>query len=179
MIRLIRYEFIKQFCKRSILALFVAFSLANLFKIYGDYTSYSYLADGSGARSWHTVYWQLYEEYRGEITPEKIEQLLAVYQPLAQATADMTASTATDDPNTMTGNLYSDRNLLDKYFVQPMQYFYEYGGRSEQVSNRARQNAALYEEQGAVYQQRESGAIYHLYAGRTISAFAYQEMCNY
>mgnify|MGYP007025201254 CR=1 FL=1 len=84
-------------------------SLANLFKIYGDYTSYSYLADGSGAQSWHTVYWQLYEEYRGEITPEKIEQLLAVYQPLAQATADMTASTATDDPNTMTGNLYSDR----------------------------------------------------------------------
>ena len=88
MIRLIRYEFIKQFCKRSILALFVVFSLANLFKIYGEYTSYSYLADGSGAQSWHTVYWQLYEEYRGEITPEKIEQLLAVYQPLAQATSD-------------------------------------------------------------------------------------------
>ena len=54
----------------------------------------------------------------------------------------MTASTATDDPNTMTGNLYSDRNLLDKYFVQPMQYSYEYSGRSEQVANRARQNAA-------------------------------------
>ena len=29
MIRLIRYEFIKQFCKFSILALFVVFSLAN------------------------------------------------------------------------------------------------------------------------------------------------------
>ena len=179
MIRLIRYEFIKQFCKRSILALFVAFSLANLFKIYGEYTSYSYLADGSGAQSWHTVYWQLYEEYRGEITPEKIKQLLAVYQPLAQATSDMTASTATNDPNTMTGNLYSDRNLLDKYYVTPMQYFYEYSSQVEQVANRTRQNAALYEEQGAVYRQRESGAIYHLYAGRTIPAFAYQEMCNY
>ena len=80
----------------------------------------------------------------------------------------MTASTATDDPNTMTGNLYSDRNLLDKYFVQPMQYSYEYSGRSEQVANRARQSAALYGERGAVYQQRESGAIYNLYAGRTI-----------
>ena len=122
MIRLIRYEFIKQFCKRSILALFVVFSLANLFKIYGEYKSYSYLTDGNGERSWHTHHWQLYEEYRGEITPEKIERLLAVYQPLVEATSDMTASTATDDPNTMTGNLYSDRNLLDKYFVQPMQY---------------------------------------------------------
>ena len=179
MIRLIRYEFIKQFCKRSFLALFVVFSLANLFKIYGEYKSYSYLTDGNGERSWHTLHWQLYEEYQGEITPEKIERLLAVYQPLVEATSDMTASTATDDPNTMTGNLYSDRNLLDKYFVQPMQYFYEYSGRSEQVANRARQSAALYGERGAVYQQRESGAIYNLYAGRTIPAFAYQEMCNY
>ena len=118
MIRLIRYEFIKQFCKRSILALFVVFSLTNLFKIYGEYKSYSYLTDGNGERSWHTLHWRLYEEYQGEITPEKIERLLSVYQPLVEATSDMTASTATDDPNTMTGNLYSDRNLLDKYFVQ-------------------------------------------------------------
>ena len=91
----------------------------------------------------------------------------------------MTASTATDDPNTMTGNLYSDRNLLDKYFVKPMQYFYEYSGQAEQVANRARQNAALYAERGEVYWQRESGAIYNLYAGRSVPSFAYREMCNY
>ncbi len=179
MTHLIRYEFIKQFCKRSILALFIVFSLVDLFKIYGEYKSYSYLADGNGARSWHTLHWQLYKEYHGEITPEKIERLLAAYQPLLEATSDMTASTATDDPNTMTGNLYSDRNLLDKYFVTPMQYFYGYSSQAEQVTNKARQNATLYAERGAIYQQRESGAIYHLYAGRTIPIFAYQEMCNY
>lgn len=179
MIRLIRYEFIKQFCKRSIMVLLVVFSVANLFKIYGEYKSYSHLTNGSGEQSWHTVHWQLYKEYKGEITPEKIDQLLAVYQPLAEATADMTASTATDDPNTMTGNIYSDRNLLDKYFVQPMRYFYEYCGQAEQVADRARRNVALYAELGAIYQQRESGAIYNLYAGRSIPSFAYREMCNY
>ena len=179
MIRLIRYEFIKQFCKRSILALFAVFSIANLFKIHSEYKSYSYLANGCGERSWHTVHWQLYEEYEGEISSEKIDQLLSVYQPLSEATSDMTASTATDDPNTMTGNLYSDRNLLDKYFVKPMQYFYEYSGQAEQVANRARQNAALYAERGEVYRQRESGAIYNLYAGRSVPSFAYREMCNY
>lgn len=179
MIRLTRYEFIKQFCKRSIMVLLVVFSVANLFKIYGEYKSYSHLTNGSGEQSWHTVHWKLYKEYKGEITPEKIDQLLAVYQPLAEATADMTASTATDDPNTMTGNIYSDRNLLDKYFVRPMRYFYEYGGQAEQVADRARQNAALYAELGAIYQQRESGAIYNLYAGRSIPSFAYREMCNY
>ena len=65
MLRLIRYEFIKQFCKRSILALLLAFSIANLFKIHSEYTSYSYLANGSGERSWNTVHWQLYKEYKG------------------------------------------------------------------------------------------------------------------
>lgn len=179
MIRLIQYEFIKQFCKRSIVVLLALFSIANLFKIYGEYKSYSHLTNGSGEQSWHAVHWQLYDEYKGEITPEKIDQLLAVYQPLAEATADMTASTATDDPNTMTGNIYSDRNLLDKYFVQPMRYFYEYGGQAKQVADRARQNVALYAELGAIYQQRESGAIYNLYAGRSIPSFAYREMCNY
>ncbi|MCI8608417.1 MAG: ABC transporter permease [Firmicutes bacterium] len=179
MIHLIRYEFIKQFCKRSLLALFVVFSIANLFKIYGEYRSYSYLTDGSGEGSWHTVHWQLYEDYKGEITWEKMDHLLAIYQPLMEATSDMTASTATDDPNTMTGNLYSDRNLLDKYFVEPMEYFHEYSGRSEQVADKARQNAALYAKQGAIYKQRESGVIYHLYTGRIIPAFAYREMCNY
>ena len=179
MIRLIRYEFIKQFCKLSVLVLFVIFSIANLFKIHGEYKTYSYLADGNDARSWHTVHWQLYEEYKGKISSEKIDHLLFAYQPLAEATSDMTASTATDDPNTMTGNIYSDRNLLEKYFVRPMQDFYEYSGQAEQVANRARQNAALYGERGAVYQQRESGAIYNLYAGRSIPSFAYREMCNY
>lgn len=179
MIRLIRYEFIKQFCKRSILILLLLFSVANLFKIYGEYKSYSHLANGRGEQSWHTVHWQLYGDYQGEITPEKIDKLLSVYQPLAQATADMTANTATDDPNTLTGNIYSDRNLLEKYFVKPMQYFYEYGDQAEQVADRARRNAVLYEELGAGYQQRESGAIYNLYAGRSIPSFAYREMCNY
>lgn len=39
------------------------------------------------------------------------------------AAAYMTASTATgNNPNTMTGNIYSDRNILEKYYVQPMEY---------------------------------------------------------
>lgn len=119
--RLIRYEFVKLFCRRSVLVLFALFSVVNLVKIYSEWDAYSFLADGSGERSWRTVHWNLYDQYRGPITPEKVQQLLAMWQPLAQATADMTANTATDDANSLTGNLYSDRNLLEKYFVDPMQ----------------------------------------------------------
>ena len=177
--RLIRYEFVKLFCRRSVLVLFALFSVVNLVKIYSEWDAYSFLADGSGERSWRTVHWNLYDQYRGPITPEKVQQLLAMWQPLAQATADMTASTATDDANSLTGNLYSDRNLLEKYFVDPMQYCYEYGERAASVAEKARQNAEVAAQVGALYQQRKSAAIYRIYAGRTVPEFAYAEMANY
>ncbi len=177
--RLIGYEFYKLFCRRSILFVLLLFSVMNLFKIKNEFYSYSYLADGNDSHSWNSVYWQLYENYSGEITDEKISHLLSVYQPLVDATADMTANTATGNPNTMTENVYSDRNLLDKYYVQPMEYFYHYQAYASEVAKKAKENALLYKEQGQAYEVRKNSVIYHLYSGRGISAFAYQEMYNY
>lgn len=179
MMRLIRFEFIKQFCKRSILVILVLFSMINLLKIHSEYKAYSYLSNENDERSWNAVYWQLYDEYSGEITARKINHLLDLYSPLAEATADMTASTATDNPNTMTGNLYSDRNLLDKYYVQPMQYFYGYQSAADKIAEKARENALLYEERGEDYEARKNVVIYRLYADRAISEYAYHEMYNY
>ena len=177
--RLIRYEFYKLFCKRSILVVLILFSVINLLKINNEFHSYSYLADGNGSRSWNSVYWQLYENYSGEITIEKINHLLSIYQPLADATADMTASTATGNPNAMTENVYSDRNILEKYYVQPMEYFYQYRTYASAVAERAKENALLYKEKGQTYEARKNSLIYHLYSGRSIATFAYQEMYNY
>lgn len=179
MMQLIRFEFQKQFCKRSVCYILVLFSIINLLKINSEYNAYSYLSDGNARQSWNTVYWQLYEEYCGEITFDKIRSLLAIYEPLAAATADMTASTAMDNPSTMTGNLYSDRNLLDKYYVQPMQDFYSYQFSAKQVSEKARENVRLYTERGKTYEARKNAVIYRMYAKREISEFAYAEMYNY
>lgn len=179
MTRLIKYEFYKLFCKGSILAVLLLFSVLNLLKIQNEFRSYSYLADGNNSRSWSSVYWRLYEDFSGEITAEKIRELLDLYQPLATATADMTASTALDNPDTMTGNLYSDRNLLDKYYVQPMEYFYHYRACAYRAAERAKENAAIYGEQGLTYEMRKNALIYHLYSDRSIQAFAYREMYNY
>ena len=170
MTRLIRYEFYKLFCKRSILVVLILFSVINLFKINNEFHSYSYLADGKDSRSWNSVYWQLYE-----ITTDKINNLLDLYQPLVDATADMTASTDTDDPNTMTGNIYSDENILEKYYVQPMEYFYNYRTYASEVAKKAKENAAFYKEQGLNFEVRKNSVIYNLYSGRNIPAFAYQD----
>lgn len=179
MMRLIRFEFKKQFCKRSVFLILVLFSIINLLKINSEYRAYSYLSDGNAKQSWNTVYWQLYEKYCGEITLDKINELLAVYEPLAAATADMTANTEMDNPNTMTGNLYSDRNLLDKYYVQPMGDFYGYQSSAKQVAEKARENVSLYTERGKTYEARKNAVIYRMYANREISEFAYTEMYNY
>ncbi len=179
MTRLIKYEFYKLFCKRSILVVLILFSIMNLFKIDSEFHSYSYLADGNDSRSWNSVYWQLYENYRGEITAEKINHLLSLYQPLVDATADMTASTAKDNPDMITGNIYSDMNILEKYYVRPMEYFYHYRTYALKVAERAKENVAVYQERGQTYEVRKNSVIYNLYSGRNIKAFAYEEMYNY
>ena len=179
MTRLIKYEFYKLFCKRSILVVLLLFSVINLFKINSEFHSYSYLADGNDSRSWNSVYWQLYENYRGEITAEKINHLLSLYQPLVDATADMTASTARDNPDMMTGNIYSDMNILEKYYVRPMEYFYHYRTYALKVAERAKENVAVYQERGQTYEVRKNSVIYNLYSGRNIKTFAYEEMYNY
>lgn len=179
MIRLIWFEFYKLFCKRSILVVLLVFSVINLFKIQNEFKSYSYLADNGENKSWSSVYWKLYEEYSGEITMEKIDKLLALYQPLKEATVDMTANTALDNPDTMTGNIYSDRNLLDKYYVEPMEQFYNYESLAREVAEKARENVSIYEEKGQEYEVRKNSVIYNLYSGREISSFSYREMYNY
>ena len=151
----------------------------NLFKIDSEFHSYSYLADGNDSRSWNSVYWQLYENYRGEITAEKINHLLSLYQPLVDATADMTASTAKDNPDMITGNIYSDMNILEKYYVRPMEYFYHYRTYALKVAERAKENVAVYQERGQTYEVRKNSVIYNLYSGRNIKNFAYEEMYNY
>lgn len=179
MIRLILYEFQKHFCKRSLLVILLLLSMVDLLKIQSEYQSYSFLNDGKESGSWHTVYWELYSEYSGKITLEKIDKLLSVYEPLAEATADLTASTEMDNPDTMTGNLYSDCNLLKKYYVDPMRYFYEYKSAANQVAQKAKENTVIYGERGQTYEVRKNSRIYHLYADRQIPFFAYREMYNY
>lgn len=179
MIKLARYEFIKICCKRSLLLAILIFSVVNLVKILDVYQSYSYLTNGSEEKSWDKVYWDFYPQFAGKITSEKIDNLLSLYRPLEEKTGDLTASTATDDPDTFTGNIYSDRNLLNKYYVKPMNYFFEYQRKALEVATRARENSTFYNAQGNDYEARKNAVIYNLFSSRDISTFEYTEMYNY
>lgn len=177
--KLVRYELVKLCCKRALLLAILIFSIVNLIKIQDVYRSYSYLTNGSEEQSWDKVYWGFYPQFSGEITSEKINNLLSLYRPLEEKTGDLTASTATDDPDTYTGNIYSDRNLLYKYYVKPMNYFFEYQRSAQEVATRARENSAFYIALGNDYEARKNAVIYNLFSSRNISTFEYTEMYNY
>lgn len=178
MVSLIKYELKKHFIKRSIFIVILIFSLINIVKINNVYQENSFISK-SKSPIWNEVYWQLYDQFGGTTTLEKIEQLLSVYRPLEKQTADLTASRAMDNPNTYTGNVYSDCYLLKDYYVQPMEYAYMYQATANDIVQAAKDNMVFYNKLGNNYKYRENDIIASLFASRHISEFSYTEMYQY
>lgn len=178
--KLIGYELKKLLGKRALLAAILLFSLLNLVKIGSVYRENSYLSDSSGGlKSWSNIYWQLYGDFSGEITSQRIEKLLELFQPVEAQVAELTASTRLDRPDTMTGNIYSDYHLLRRYFVLPMERFYSYGEKAGRAAEVAAENARFYQERGNQYEARKNALLYHQLSGRKIGGFEYTEMYQY
>jgi hypothetical protein len=172
MVTLIYYEWKKHFLKKSVLIALIVFSLINTVKIFSVYQEASPLA---GEPVWEEAYWRIYDEFSGDMTAEKIQNLLAIFRPLEQKIADRTASDAMDIPGTYTGNVYSDYHLLNWYYIQPMEYAYTYRGAAARIADAAHENIAFYQEYGNTYETRKNAAIARIFEGRYIPGFYYTE----
>lgn len=170
--KLVGFELRKILLRRGLLLALVLCTLVNGVKIAQLCRDKTF---SGSSHSWGPVYWSLYDQYAGEMTLDKINALLEVYRPLEAQTADHTATTATDVPGTMTGNLYEDKHLLEWYFVDPMEYLYTYQNLAAQVEQRARENADFYTRTGGQWEAEKNQCIAQLYAGRHITQFAYTE----
>nr|WP_319489737.1 ABC transporter permease [uncultured Caproiciproducens sp.] len=182
MVRLIWFEYRKHFVKPSILIALLVFSLISAFKIYGVYQENSMFARGhsmEGTVQMKQLYWGFYKDFRGEITPDKIDQLLELYRPIEAKTADLTASTRTDDPNTYTGNIYTDYHFFRRCFVLPMEHDYMYQSYADKVTSAAQENRRFYQSVGNSYNYRKNTAIAESFSGRQIQEFSFTEMYQY
>ena len=173
---LIYFEWRKSFRRLAVLVLLMLFTAADIAKIYSVYQENSYLAMDE---SWHTAFWDLYDTYAGEMDTDKINSLLALYRPLEEQTADLTATTANGIEGTLTGNIWSDKNLLDRYYIKPMQYCYTYQNLAAQVYLKANENVNLYTALNNSYEASKNGRIAALYSGRRIRDFRYTEGWQY
>nr|WP_314459811.1 ABC transporter permease [uncultured Clostridium sp.] len=175
MIKLINYEMKKHFYKRSLIIALLIFSIIDVMKISSIYQKNSLITDTDSSK-WYEVFWELYDEYGGRITSEKIEKLLSVYRPIEKLTADLTASRRMDNPDTYTGNVYSDYYLLTWYYIQPMEYAYMYKSTANDIVRRAEENITFFHDLGNEYKVNENKKIAKLFSGRVITNFSYTEM---
>lgn len=175
MVKLVGYEIKKCFWKKPILFLLLAFTIVNLFSIYGAYQDDSTFDEFP---KWKELYPAFYKQVKGEMTNDKIDILLSIYRPIEAQVADQTASTATDNPDTFTGNLYSDYYFLNWNFVKPMEYLYTYRMQAQEIAEAARSNLPLYSSVGNDYEYRKNQRIAGLYENRSIRDFAFTAFYN-
>lgn len=178
MVNLIRFEYRKHFLKRSILVAVLLFSILNVVKIYSIYEANSLLSPATDPL-WKGLYWQMYTDFGGTMTDEKIRKLMSIYRPLAHQTADHTASTTNDNPDTYTGNVYLDYNFFHWCYVIPMEYAYKYRGMAHDVVTAANDNMDFFKTVGNEYEYRKNAEIAERFAGRAITDFSYTEMYQY
>lgn len=179
MVDLIIFECRKHFLKTSILVAILLFSILNVAKIYTVYHQNSLLSPNFSDPKWKKLYWEMYEDFRGEMSEEKVQKLMSIYEPLEKQTADQTASTRTDNPNTYTGNIYNDFLFFKWCLVQPMEHAYMYGNYAQKVVTNAKENIKFYESVGNQYEMSKNAAIANMFKGRAISDFSYTEMYQY
>lgn len=171
-LRILAYEWKKNFARMSILGAVFLLSVVNLGNIYYGYRSNSYFADNNG---WKNAYWELYDRLSGTITSEKLADLKELYVPLARKVADMTFNTSIDSDSITGINGYSDYLMLDSYYVADMQMFCQYTENAEKIAVKAKENVELYHALRNAYQARVNVKIYDLFHGRRITSFAYTE----
>ncbi|MFD0710807.1 ABC transporter permease [Paenibacillus sp. GCM10027626] len=179
MVRLVHFEFRKHFWKKSIVIGLVLFTLFNVAKIYSVYSSKSLLSESQTSSAWKGLYWQMYETFGGEITAEKIKALMKIYEPLELATADLTASTRSDNPDTYTGNVYEDYHFFAWCYVNPMKYAYMYKQMADDIVKAAKNNMTFYQRVGNPYAYEMNADLASRFAGREIPSFSYTEMFQY
>lgn len=179
MVKLILFECRKHFIKTSIIVAVFLFSLLNIVKIYGVCDGNSLLSTNHTNSQWKSLYWQMYDDFGGKITEEKTEKLLFIYRPLEEQIADLTASTATDNPNTYTGNIYNDTYFFSFCFVNPMKYCYLYRSYADGIVTAAKDNMGFYKSFGNTYEYQKNEVIAKIFNGRVISDFSYTEMYQY
>lgn len=175
MIRQIRFEFQKNFLKKSIVAALLVFLVIDAFQIRSLYHEKSVF---SIAPEFKQVYETYYERYGGSITEEKITELLALYRPIQSVTGSGAASTDYA-PDSIIYNSYSDELFLRWCFVEPMEYDYQYRQNAAEIVKSAAQNMEFYKSVGNEYAYHQNEQIARLFLGRAITELCYTEMYQF
>ncbi len=167
-LRLVRFEFRKSYISPLMFGIVAAFLLINVISGWSAGQRDAY--DGSERRK--EQFWNLYEDYRGLITPEKVADLMEIYGPLETEYENGTISSK-EDPNCLIYSRKADYLFLTSYFVAEMRYDYLYQNYAYGVVEQAKENLDFFTMLGNDYEYKRNEKIIEMYYGRSVSDFTF------
>ncbi len=158
------FEFKKYALKSYVLILFLVCTLVNLAGAYFSCAYYKQIFD-------FVNFQKLYNnQLKGPLTEEKIDFVISETNRLQALIADQTASHEYD-PNTYTGNIYSDNFLFSLDIYPEVKYAVSYAYDNERIVQRAEDNIAFFTAKNNPYERRKNAQIISLYSNRIITDF--------
>lgn len=163
--RIISFELKKLFRNRLMIIMLVILSVLNAYHIYSDY------AKNIGTeKCYYAAYFEIYEDVSGAWNTETIEYVVAEYEK-AKAVVDAgNYSTEPDQPGTHTGYVFGDYGLFGK-IKKEMETLYHYDAAMDEITQKAAENAAFYQQKENTYLKKVNQKIERAYQSRTVSAF--------
>lgn len=169
MLRLVYYEFKKNFLIRSMIILVLCFLVVNALKIMSvsqRQSAFYNLPDDY----FKVAYEKLYEEYKGEMKSEKIDKIMSLYESLKDKVADQTYSTEAEE-GSLTYNSFSDYIMLKGCFVDDINYEITYEQYAKEVVTNAVNNINFFKEKGNIYEENVNYNIAHAFNKRKLTNF--------
>ena len=163
--RIIIFELKKLFRNRLTLIMLVILSVLNVYHIYDDY------AKNVGVeKQYYNTYFEVYEDVSGEWDTATINYVTSEYE---KAKAIIDAGNYSTDPNqpgTHTGYVFGDYGLFEK-IKKEMETLYHYDDAMAEITQKAADNAAFYQQKENAYLAKLNQKIANTYQNRNVSAF--------
>ena len=158
------FEFKKYAIKPYVLLLVLICTLVNLAGAYFSCAYYKQVFD-------FVNFQKLYSSrLKGALTKEKIDFVISETNRLQALTADQTASHEYD-PNTYTGNIYSDNFLFSLDIYPEVKYAVSYAYDNQRIVQRAEDNIAFFADKNNPYERSKNEQIVSLNSNRIITNF--------
>lgn len=165
-LRLLAFEWKKNFLSPWMLLFLVVLLAANGWKLTGEYQrSNSEFAD------YEAVYEEFYAHWKGTITTENVRELMDIYGPLAERAESMCLNFS-DGSGTYTSSEFEDYRFFYMQFANEMENDYLYVNQAIAIARKARELGELYESRGITWKAAESRAFAKIFQNRKISQFA-------
>lgn len=181
--RILKYELIKIFRKKSIIIALIIFSVINIYKInYSFKNDHIINNEHKVGKEYSQGYWRAHDEIAGTITYDKINFIKNRYKNAMDIVSSGNYSKEPNQPNTYTGYIFGDMNMF-KELYDGLDYYYNYEKRLNNVIAKAEENIDFYRERANLFEVKNNKKILSVYGKRSLSEFydttAYEEFFKY